>query len=222
MKKYALIGLLAAGTVAAAIAISMHSASVPATEPPQALAVTDVKPTANSEKASAFPQPVVAVVDIEKIMRESVASKSVRDQLASKRDSYQKEIATEEKKLEEAYTKLSADRKKLTEQEFSDKRKAFEDQAKKVQQNVNDRARSLDIAFSTAMNEIKQAAGQVVADAAAARGINIVVDKAQVVVVETSLDLTAETMEQLNKKLSKVDVKIPAPGASTASAPKSK
>jgi Skp family chaperone for outer membrane proteins len=41
----------------------------------------------------------VAVLDLQRIMKESKAAKSIRDQLESKRDQYQKEITKDEEKL---------------------------------------------------------------------------------------------------------------------------
>jgi len=155
--------------------------------------------------------PVVAVVDIQKVLRECNASKAVREQLQAKRDGYQKEILEREKALHDEQQALKKAQSTLTEAQFTEKRKAFEAKVKKVQESVQNRARTLDTAMNDALNQIKQTAGQIVSDAAAARKANLVLDKGQVVVVESSLDLTKEVMEKMNAKLPKVDVKFTEP-----------
>lgn len=152
--------------------------------------------------------PVVAVVDIEKIIRECTASKGIRDQLSTKRDSYQKEITAGEKGLRDEWKKIVDQKGKLPEAQLAEKQKAFEAKAKDFQKNVQAHAKTLDQALNGAVNEVKKAAGQIVAEAAAAKGANVVLDKSQVVVVEAKLDLTNEVMETLNKKLPSVQVKF--------------
>jgi outer membrane protein len=154
-----------------------------------------------------FPPAVVAVVDVQKILQDSSAAKSVRDQLATRREGYQKEVTADEKKLRETEKQLATEQGKIPEADFAKKRKDFETNVRAVQQKVQDRSRTLDASFNSALAVIRENLGQIVANAANARGVTLVLDKGQVVVVESSFDMTNQVLDELNKKLPRVDVK---------------
>jgi len=177
-----------------------------AVAPAQAQTAAATAPAASPK----LPAAVIAVVDIQKILSESVAAKGVRDQLATRRDAYQRQVTADEQKLRDAEQALVKERATLKPEDFAKKRQAFEEQVKQVQQRVQERARILDTAFNKALGTIRQNLGQVVAEAAEAKCATVVLDKGQVVVVESSLDLTASVLETLNKKLPKVAVELPA------------
>lgn len=166
----------------------------------------DAAPAATDGK---FPPAVVAVVDVQQIMRDSEAAKSVRAQLADKRTEYQKVVTADEQKLREAEKTLSDQKSKLSAQDFAAKRTEFEQKIRATQQSVQERARTLDTAFNGALEDIKKALGQVVADEAAKHGASVVIDRGQLLIVESSLDITKPVLEALNKSLPKVQVKVP-------------
>lgn len=175
--------------------------------PATAHATATPTPAASS---SAFPAAVIAVVDIERIMKESSVGKNVREQLATRRTAYQTQVEADEKKLREAEQALLQQRATLTAEQFETKRREFETQARAAQQRVQERARTLETAFGEALATIRQNVAQIVAELAKARGVTVVVDKSQVIVVESSLDLTAGVLTQLNAKLSRLEVRVPA------------
>ncbi len=166
------------------------------------------QPAAAANGTAAFPAAVMAVVDLERIMKESTAGKSVREQLDSRRTTYQQQVAADERKLRDAEQALIKERATLNAEQFDTKRREFETQARAAQQRVQERARALDAAFSEALGTIKQNVAQIVAELAKARSVNVVVDKSQVIVVESSLDLTTAVLEQLNRKLARVEVRV--------------
>jgi len=183
-------------------------------------ALAETAPAAAAPAASTtnFPAAVIAVVDIERIMKESAAGKNVRDQLATRRTSYQQQVTADEAKLREAEQALVAQRATLTAEQFDVKRREFETQARAAQQRVQERARVLDTAFGEALGTIKQNVAQIVAELAKGRGVTVVLDKSQVIVVESSLDFTASVLTQLNTKLPRLEVRVPAAAAPRAQA----
>lgn len=169
--------------------------------------------------ASHLAPAIVAVVDMQKLMQESTAAKSVRDQLATRRESYQRDVRSDEQKLRETEQQLGQQRSSLTAEQFAAKRQSFEEQVRQVQQRVQDRARVLDTAFNDALGTIKQNLGQVVAEAASEKGATLVLDKGQVIVVESSFDITATVLDRLNRRLPKVDVRFPTESQPSAARP---
>ena len=65
------------------------------------------------------------VVDIKKVVDESVAAKGVREQIKVKRDTFQKKITEQEEKLRETDKKLSEQRSLLSPEAFEEKRNEF-------------------------------------------------------------------------------------------------
>lgn len=166
-----------------------------------------------------FAPAVIAVVDMQKIMHESAAAKSAREQLSARRQSYQQEVTADEQKLREAEKKLMEQRSSLSPEDFAKRRTEFEAQVRQVQQKVQRRAQALDAAMTQALGTIKQSLGKIVAQAASDRGATVVLDRGQTIVVESSLDITAPVLAQLNKDLPKVTVTVNEAAAAPASAP---
>ena len=157
-----------------------------------------------------LPPAVIAVIDVQKIMNESSAAKSVKEQLAARRQSYQKEVTADEQALREEEKKLMGERKTLSEEEFAKKRQAFETKVGEAQRKIQKKTQELDAAFNQALGTIKKSLGQIVAQKAADRGATLVLDRGQTVVVESSFDITTSVLEELNKQLPQVKVALDA------------
>jgi outer membrane protein len=161
-----------------------------------------------TSRAADLPPPVIAVVDIQMILQDSVASKSIQKQLDTQRQTYQNEISKQEEKLRAAEQELGRQRTILSQDAFAQKRREFEQQVAEVQRNVQARKKSLDQAFNESMTKVRDNLLQIVADVAGERKATLVLAKQQVVIVEKSLDLTSVVLERLNKKLPNVAVNI--------------
>ena len=96
----------------------------------------------------------------------------------------------------------------MTDEEFAEKRKAFEAKVAEVQHKIQKRTQELDQAFNQAIAQIKKSLGEIVAQKAADRGATIVFDRGQTIVVESSFDITDVVLAELNKKLPDVKVKL--------------
>lgn len=199
------------------LALSLFLLATPAFAEGTAAPAATTAPAAATADGHLAPA-IVAVVDMQKLMQESTAAKSVRDQLATRRESYQRDVQSDEQKLRETEQQLGQQRSTLTTEQFTAKRQSFEEQVRQVQQRVQARAHVLDTAFNEALGTIKQNLGQVVAEAASEKGATLVLDKGQVIVVESSFDITATVLDRLNRRLPKVDVHFPAEATPPAAA----
>ena len=184
--------LLAAGAVMAGVAIT--SPAVSAQE-----AKTDLK------------APVIAVVDVQKVMQESNASKGVSKSFESLRDTYQKEISALEDKLRKSEEELRKQQTVLAPDALATKRRDFEKQVADVQKTVQTRKRALENALNEAMAVVHKSMVEVVAEVARERGANLVLARQQFVLVDTQLDVTDTVMERVNKKLPQVALNVPKP-----------
>ena len=149
------------------------------------------------------------VVDMIFILRDSSAAKAVRGQLEKQRNSFQADIQKQEKDLRAADEELAKQRAILSPEAFAQKRRDLEKRVGDAQKAAQDRRRVLDTAFNEAIQRIEQKTFEIVAEIAGERNYQLVLHKANVVVVETSLEITAEAIRRLNQKLPSVAVKLP-------------
>src|SRR5689334_12240506 len=111
-------------------------------------------PAAQQPAAQQLPAPVIAVVDVQRILRESDAAKGVQKQLEAQRQTYLKEIGSQEKDLRDAEQDLERQRGVLSADAMAQKRQDLERRFAEVQQNVDQRKRILEQANNEALQAI--------------------------------------------------------------------
>lgn len=198
--------------VLSALAVAV-SALLPAAVAVPALAQTQAPAPAAAPAAAGAEEklapPVVAVVDIQKIMQDSSAAKGIQAAIESQRDQYQKEITGLEEKLRNAEQELRKQQTVLSADALGKKRKEFESQVADVQRTVQNRKRALDTAMGDSMGAVQKTMLEIIADVVREKGANVVLARHQFVIVDTKLDITDIVMDRLNAKLPKVAVTIP-------------
>lgn len=149
---------------------------------------------------------VAAVIDYQRILRESMAAESIRKQVESRRQRYQDEIAQEEQRLNEEDKELAAQRAVLSPEAFAEERRDFEGEVAAVQRMVQSRRQLLDEVSAVALAEVRNAIIDVIGGLAQRYGFNIVLPSSGVLLFSPRIDLTEEVLEQLNRKLPDVEV----------------
>jgi outer membrane protein len=165
-----------------------------------------------------LPSPIIAIVDVQRILQESLAAKSVQKQLEDQRRKFQDEIEGEENDLRSAEQDLSKQRDKLAAQAYADHEQQLRQRFSTVENHVQERRRVLDQSFSDSMNTVRTALLEVVDKAAREHGANIVIVKQQALWTDQPLDITDEVLKRLDKKLPQVTVVAPTETLSPASA----
>nr|WP_295827722.1 OmpH family outer membrane protein [uncultured Azospirillum sp.] len=199
----ALSAVTAAGLLFAATSAMAQAA--PAQTAPKADAPKAEVPGPGAELKA----PVIAVIDVQKIMQESAASKGITKSFESLRDSYQKEISALEDKLRKNEDELRKQQTVLSPEALANKRRDFEKQVADVQKTVQNRKRALETSLNEAMAVVHKTMVEVVADISRERGANLVLARQQFVLVDTQLDVTDAVMERVNKKLPQVALNVP-------------
>ncbi len=152
----------------------------------------------------------LAVIDVQRIMRESIAAKRIQTQLDAKREAYQTEIAQEEKRLRAAEKKFTAERADLSTTESSDREQALKQDFDNVERQVQARRRALEQAFNNAMAEVRKHLLAAVEEIAKTQKLQAVIAKQQMLWNDNALDITAEVLTQLNQRLPDFTITIPA------------
>lgn len=152
----------------------------------------------------------VAVINIQQIMSDSTAAKSVREQLESKQKAFQAEITKKEESLQKEDQELAKQKAVLAKDAFEKKAVEFRKKAAEVQKEVQSKKALLDSGFEQALGDIQKAVNEVIADLAKEKGYTLVVPTSQILYADNSMDVSKEVLDRLNKKLPKVSVKFEA------------
>jgi outer membrane protein len=160
--------------------------------------------------------PMIAVVNIQQIMKDSTAAKMVHDKVEDKQKSFQTELTKRDEELQKEDKDLAGQRGALSKDAFEEKSRAFRKKVTDVQKDVQTKKITLDNAYGHALAEIQKAVSEIVADLAKEKGFLLAIPMEappswQILYADNKLDISSEVLERLNKKLPKVDVKFEAP-----------
>lgn len=150
--------------------------------------------------------PKIAVIDMQKIMRESDAVQSIQQQIEQQRSEYQEQLRQKEQQLRSADEELTRQRSVLSSDAFQKKRRELEEQVGTLQRNIQSSKRRLDQNYSKAMSSVQQQLVEIVGDIASKRNFDMVLGKTTVVLVKPELDITDAALERLNATVTSVDV----------------
>ncbi len=153
----------------------------------------------------------IAVVNVQDIMRDSTAAKSVREQLESKQKAYQSELSKKEEALQKEDQELAKQKSVLAKEAFDEKVKAFRAKATEMQKDVQAKKASFENAFQNAGGQIQKTVMEIISDMAKEKGFIVAIPTSQVLYADSSLDISQEVLKRLNERLPRVEVKFSAP-----------
>jgi Skp family chaperone for outer membrane proteins len=157
--------------------------------------------------------PVIGVIDFSRTVRSSMAGKSVIAQINQQHATYQKDIQAVTAELEKSRQELARQRTLLDPKVFADRRRKFQEKARRLQLNVQKVKKQLDASFASGMQEIEVVLAEIVSELAKEKGINIVMNagrvKGTILFVDSHLVISGEAIERLNKKLPSIDLHLP-------------
>ena len=155
----------------------------------------------------------IAIIDIQRIFTDAKAAKGVRGEMDAVRRGFQEQVREQERKLRVAAQKLADQKAILSEQEFAKRRRALEEEGRRAQTAVRERKQKLDRAFGRTRNVIMKDLIAVTRDLRKTRDIDIILEKRDVFLAVSALDLTPEIIKLLDKKLPKVTLQLDDPGS---------
>lgn len=150
----------------------------------------------------------IAVVDMQQILSESDAAKSILAQLKTHREAMEKEIKSLEDSLKKDEQALVKKREGMKPEEFAKDRKAFETKLLESRSKVQKERASADAAFNKAINELRKNLVDVVSTLATEKKIQLVITKQNVIIGDSALEITAEVMKRLNAKIKTIKVSV--------------
>jgi outer membrane protein len=154
--------------------------------------------------------PSFATVNIQKIMQESNAAKSVREQIDGKMKALQSELSKKDEQFQKEHQEIEKQRSALSKQAFEEKTRSFSTKVTSAQKEVQSKKAMLDNAFERAINDIQKAVTEIIAGMAKEKNFTVALPTSQILYADEKLDITSEVLTKLNQKLPKVDVKFEA------------
>lgn len=150
----------------------------------------------------------IAVVDLAYLVAESKAGKSIGNQLDTQRKAYANQIMAKEKAFKAESQTLEAQKGKLSKEEFEKKVIAFREKAQTAGKEVSKRQIAFKKAYVTALEKLREEIVKIVAGISSKKGIALVLNRQEVVLVDSKMDITKEVLGQLDAKVTSIPVNI--------------
>ena len=163
---------------------------------------------AETDPHGKFIAPVIALIDMQRILEESAAAKSVQKQLETQRAKFQTETEGEENELRQAEQDLNKTHDRVAADIFTEREQQLRQRFLAVERRVQARRKVLDQGFTDSMDEVRASLLIVVEATAKEHGVNLVLIKQQAFWADKGFDITDEVLDRLNKKLPQITVKL--------------
>lgn len=150
----------------------------------------------------------IIIVDMQRILQEAKAAKDVRGRIKEKRDQYQTQITKEEDKLRDLEKKLADQRAILSPEAFESKSKEFNEKLRDVQLGVQEKRSKLDAALNQSLDAIQESVLEIITELSKEKNFKLALPSSQVLFATNSLNMTAEVLGRLDKKLPTIDLDI--------------
>ena len=151
----------------------------------------------------------IAIIDINVILRDAAAFKSIRQQIGAFRDTFQSEIQKEEETLRKGNQELARQRTLLSAEVFAEKRQEFEAKVVTVQRLVQQRKQNLDKSQAEAMGQIQDVLNVIVTAISEEQNISLILRKDQTILATAPLQITNLVLERLDAKMPTIVVSDP-------------
>jgi len=159
-------------------------------------------------EAQEIAPPVIIIVDVQQILRDSLVAKNVQAEMTRRTDRYTKEVSDQENALRQTQDELERQRTVLSADAFNAKMRDFQERYDALDHGVQATRQALQQAFNDAMTKVENAALQIISDIAAERKANLVVTKAAVLFTAPGLDVTQEVIHRLDEKMPDVPLAV--------------
>lgn len=162
-----------------------------------------------AQQPQPLPAPVILIVDLQQILRDAKAAKGVQSTINQEYSTYTKQVAQQEDELQKARTEIERQRTILAPEAFNTRARDLQQRYDELGQVVQSKRQALQQSLNEAMLVVKNAALEVVADILKERRANLVIEKQAIVFEAEGMDVTAEAIARLDKKLASVPVNLP-------------
>jgi len=148
---------------------------------------------------------VVAILDMPRILRDSKAAATLREEIDKRRLAHQTTLGEQENGLQTVDQALVRQRAVLSAETFAAKRKELQEHANRLQQEFVSHQKEMEELFGRGIGQVRKALAEVVKEIADERGISVILLKATTVLANRELDITEEVLRHLDERLPSVN-----------------
>jgi Skp family chaperone for outer membrane proteins len=152
-------------------------------------------------KSSPTPAAIVGILSVQDVLRISTAYQQGEKELNARRQRLSEDAQKEQNALRELGQSFANERAKLTPEQIRAREKEYADRVNDSRRKFSERARIIQEAGQYIMAQIERVVERVSQDVAASRGINLVLNRAQILGTTADFDLTPQVADILNKVL---------------------
>tara|TARA_B100001540_G_scaffold151426_1_gene134176 strand:- start:447 stop:962 length:516 start_codon:yes stop_codon:yes gene_type:complete len=149
----------------------------------------------------------IVYLDVNFILAESDAGKYINSELKKINDKNVEEFKKIENSIKSEEDNLLKQKNILNEQEFNNKVNSLREKYKSYQELKNTKNNDLKTLRNNAGNQILKIINEILAEYSAKNKISMVMEKKNIVIGKTELDITKNVLELLNSKIKKVELK---------------
>ena len=142
----------------------------------------------------------LGVIDMRNIVQRSNAMLTIRAALDEQNAAFQSAISSEELALRQAERELNEAQSTLSETEFSDQLKDFEERVITIQRSIQNQKIRFDRSIQQAQSQLEQELLKIVSEIAQERSLSMVLQRQNVVVYNNALDITEDALARLNER----------------------
>ena len=153
-----------------------------------------------------FAEKNIVYVDINKIINESKVGKSLNDQLKKINDKNIEEFKRTEASLKAEENDILKQKNILKEEEFSTKVNKLRDKYEAYNQKKKNKNNDLRKLRDNAASKILININDILREYSIKNSISMIIDKKNIVIGKTQLDITNDILDLLNKKISNINL----------------
>jgi Skp family chaperone for outer membrane proteins len=157
-------------------------------------------------KGQATPAAIVGILSVPDVLRVSTAYQVAYKELNARGQKLNEDAQKEQATLRDMGQSFANERAKLTPEQIRAKEKEIQERATEAQRRFGERNRIIQEAGQYVMMQINRTMEQVAQQVALSRGINLVLNRAQILGTTADFDLTPAVADVMNKALPSVVV----------------
>lgn len=148
----------------------------------------------------------IAILDVEKIVKESKAMKYIQNKVSKQQDEYQKLVTKKQDALEKEQKKVESKKSVLSKEAFEKEVREFEEKVDELKEYVDRKQNSLKKASLDSMSKVNDEIKDIISDIAKEKDIELIIPATQALYFKENMDISEEVLARLNNKITKVKV----------------
>ena len=157
--------------------------------------------------ANCYAENKILYLDVTFLINQSDSGKYINNELKKINDKNVEEFIKQEELIKSEEEKLLSQKNILKEEEFNNKVLELKNKYKSYKEYKDKKNNDLKTLRNNAANKLLEIINEILAEYSIKNQVNLIVDKKNIIIGKTELDVTNDILELLNNKIKKVELK---------------